>query len=130
SSLLFVEDSPINLKILVASAKRLGYRFETAMDGLQVVDAYRKESFDAVMDIQMPKMDGMEACRAIHQYEWDVRRKSTFIIILTALTSQDAEQMVLDSGANRFFSTRNHLLMRSFRKEFCSSLVRPCTTEY
>jgi CheY-like chemotaxis protein len=110
-SLLLVEDNPINLKLLVASFKKLGHTYSTATDGAQAVAAYRTASttrnprFDIVfMDIQMPVMDGMEASLQIRKYEKMKGLQPTIIIALTALTSLQAEQEALDAGADRFVS--------------------------
>jgi CheY-like chemotaxis protein len=110
-SLLLVEDNPINLKLLVASFKKLGHTYTTATDGAQAVAAYRTASttrnprFDIVfMDIQMPVMDGMEASLQIRKHEKMKGLQPTIIIALTALTSLQAEQEALDAGADRFVS--------------------------
>ncbi len=110
-SLLLVEDNPINLKLLVASFKKLGHTYTTATDGSQAVAAYctalntRNPRFDIVfMDIQMPVMDGMEASLQIRKYEKMKGLQPTIIIALTALTSLQAEQEALDAGADRFVS--------------------------
>jgi signal transduction histidine kinase/CheY-like chemotaxis protein len=106
-SLLLVEDNPINLKLLVASFKKMGHPFETASDGAQAVSAYCKAEgkFDVVfMDIQMPVMNGMEATLEIRKYEKQNGLRSAIIIALTALTSVGAEQEAMDNGVDRFLS--------------------------
>jgi CheY-like chemotaxis protein len=106
-SMLLVEDNPINLKLLVASFKKMGHSYETATDGSEAVSAYRRaeRKFDIVfMDIQMPVMDGMEASVLIRKFEKQNDLPSTIIIALTALTSLQAEQEAMDSGADRFMS--------------------------
>jgi CheY-like chemotaxis protein len=123
-SLLLVEDNPINLKLLIASFKKMGHSYETANDGSQAVAAYRKAEgrFDIVfMDIQMPVMDGMEASLEIRKYEKQNGLVPAIIIALTALTSLQAEQEALDSGADRFMS--KPVSMKKLREvvgEYCS----------
>jgi CheY-like chemotaxis protein len=110
-SLLLVEDNPINLKLLIASFKKMGHAYSTATDGSQAVATYRNADstrsprFNIVfMDIQMPVMDGMEASLQIRKYEKMKGLQPAIIIALTALTSLQAEQEALDAGADRFMS--------------------------
>jgi CheY-like chemotaxis protein len=110
-SLLLVEDNPINLKLLIASFKKMGHAYSAATDGSQAVAAYRNADstrnprFDIVfMDIQMPVMDGMEASLQIRKYEKMKGLQPAIIIALTALTSLQAEQEALDAGVDRFMS--------------------------
>ena len=110
-SLLLVEDNPINLKLLVASFKKMGHHYSTATDGSLAVEAYRdvdstrSPRFDIIfMDIQMPVMDGMEATTEIRKYEKLHELQPAIIIALTALTTLQAEQEALDAGADRFMN--------------------------
>jgi CheY-like chemotaxis protein len=110
-SLLLVEDNPINLKLLVASFKKMGHNYLTATDGSLAVAAYRNANevqsprFDIIfMDIQMPVMDGMEASLEIRKYEKQNGLQPAIIIVLTALTTLQAEQEALDAGADRFMN--------------------------
>jgi signal transduction histidine kinase len=80
--LLLVDDNPINLKLLVAFAKRIGLPFATAFDGAEAVRLYKKaieeeaDPFDCVfMDISMPVMDSFQATVAIRQFEEQQRKE-------------------------------------------------------
>ena len=111
-SLLLVEDNPINLKLLIASFKKMGHSYVTATNGAIAVDAYKSAplpqsypKFDMIfMDIQMPVMNGMEASIEIRKYEKEMSLKPSLIIALTALTSLQAEQEALDAGADQFMN--------------------------
>ncbi len=81
--ILVVEDNPTNQRVVALLLRKWGYRFVTADNGQLALDAYRDGSFGAVlMDCQMPVMDGLEATRAIREFEAGARR--TPIIALTA----------------------------------------------
>ena len=107
TSVLLVEDNAINLKLLVACAKKMKYEYLTATNGAEAVDAYA--SFTGkiplvFMDIQMPVMDGTEAIRRIRQYERDNSLPRSQIVALTALGSNEAKQIALECGADLFLT--------------------------
>jgi signal transduction histidine kinase/CheY-like chemotaxis protein len=124
--LLLVDDNAINLKILVAFAKRLSRPFSTATDGAEAVRLYQKaveekNPFDCLfMDISMPIMDGFQAVAAIRRFE-DEQQNNTHIwnndgmtttpptversciFALTGLGSEQARSSARDSGFDGFF---------------------------
>lgn len=67
---LLVEDNPINQRVATGLLKKLGLTVTVAGNGLEAVEALRRDStaFDVVlMDLQMPVMDGFAATRAIRE---------------------------------------------------------------
>ena len=63
---LVVDDNPINLKLVALMLQKLGVESETAESGAEAIALADEESFDAVlMDIEMPGMNGFEACRQV-----------------------------------------------------------------
>lgn len=81
--ILLVEDVPANQELACAMLANLGHEVVTANDGCAGVEAARTGEFDLIlMDIQMPRMDGFAATRAIHLLEG--RPARTPIIAMTA----------------------------------------------
>ncbi len=67
---LIVEDNPINRKMLQHTLKNIGIESDSAENGLIGFDMAKKERYDVIfMDIQMPVMNGIEATKAIIEYE-------------------------------------------------------------
>ena len=69
-SILIVEDSETNRRVLLKMLEREGFEAETAENGAVAVDAVLQNSFDLVfMDLHMPVMDGYEAIQQIRASE-------------------------------------------------------------
>jgi CheY-like chemotaxis protein len=98
-SILLVDDSEVNLKVASFMLKKLGHQADIATNGIEAIEALEHNSYDIVlMDIQMPKMDGLEATKIIRQ-RW---HQNPRIIFVTSLTNcQDA---CLDAGADDFLT--------------------------
>ena len=66
---LVVDDEEPILELLKYNLEKGGYEVKTALDGAKAVDIARKFVPDLVLlDIMMPKMDGVETCRLLARY--------------------------------------------------------------
>jgi CheY-like chemotaxis protein len=107
SKFLLVDDNPINIKILATYMNRLGQTYSTATNGREAVDAYQAAPglYSCIfMDISMPVMDGFEATRHIRNFERDNSLDKTFILALSGLASESAQQEAYGSGINLFMA--------------------------
>ena len=80
--------------------KRLGYKAEVAVNGLEVLRALQSKPYDVVlMDVQMPEMDGLEATRQIRACGLNTR-----IIAMTAHALEGDREECLHAGMNDYIT--------------------------
>jgi signal transduction histidine kinase/CheY-like chemotaxis protein len=94
--ILAAEDNETNRLILSALLEPAGVELSFAVDGVEAVEAFAKDRFDLVlMDIQMPRMSGLEATRAIRS---SARGAAVPILALTANVMSDQVEAYLAAG--------------------------------
>jgi signal transduction histidine kinase/DNA-binding response OmpR family regulator len=99
--ILLAEDNAVNQKVGLALLKRMGYDADVVANGLEVLDAVHRQTYDVIlMDIQMPEMDGLEAARRITG-QWDVASRPR-LIALTANVFKADHQACLEAGMDEF----------------------------
>jgi DNA-binding NtrC family response regulator len=95
---LVVDDEPNMRKTLSAILRDEGYDVQTADNGEHAVELCKQHLFDVVlMDVRMPKLDGVEAFRRIRRHQEGVR-----VILMSAYREQQLKQEALDDGAIAF----------------------------
>lgn len=88
--ILVVDDGAVVRQLLAAMLARASYEVDVAQDGVTGIEMWEGRSYDFVlMDVQMPRMSGLEATRFIREKEV-LRGGHTRIIAITAFT--DPEQ--------------------------------------
>jgi PAS domain S-box-containing protein len=101
--ILLAEDNIVNQKVAVRILERLGYRPDVAANGLEVLQALQRQTYDVVlMDVQMPEMDGLETTRRIVQ-RWP-RDKRPRLIAMTAYALEGDRERCLEAGMDDYIS--------------------------
>ena len=101
--ILVAEYNPINQKMAKMFMKKLGYRCDTAGNGLEAVEAVRRQKHDLIfMDIQMPEMDGYEATDII--LEESQEPNAPVIIAMTANALSTDREKCLAYGMKDYLS--------------------------
>jgi CheY-like chemotaxis protein/nitrogen-specific signal transduction histidine kinase len=99
--ILLAEDNLVNQKVAIHMLKRIGYQADIVMNGLEAIERLQHHDYDVIlMDLQMPKMDGMEATRRILA-EFPGHRCPT-IIAMTANALEGDRQECLDAGMHDY----------------------------
>ncbi|MFK7921319.1 MAG: response regulator, partial [Bacteroidia bacterium] len=101
-NILVAEDNLVNQKIIQKMLARMGYEIEIAENGLKVLELLEQGKYDLIfMDVQMPKMDGLEVTQQIHT-RWAYKRP--VIIAMTANAMQGDREMCIDAGMDDYIS--------------------------
>jgi signal transduction histidine kinase/ActR/RegA family two-component response regulator len=97
---LVVDDEPVNREVAVMQLEAVDMAVDTAEDGAEGVALARKNSYAAIfMDMQMPKLNGIEATREIRQIPGC---RDTPIIAMTANAFAEDKEQCLKAGMNEF----------------------------
>ncbi len=101
--ILLAEDNLVNQKVAIHMLKRIGYEADVAMNGLEAIELMHQNTYDAIlMDLQMPKMGGLEATRRILN-EFPQHRCPT-IIAMTANALEDDRKACLAAGMQDYIT--------------------------
>jgi putative two-component system response regulator len=100
--LLVVEDGPRDAKLLEAMLSPLNCDVIKAADGEAALRAVARSDVDLILlDLMMPRMDGLEACRRLKNN--DATRKIP-VIMITALDDTESKVRAIDAGADDFIT--------------------------
>lgn len=96
---LLVDDNAINCKVAALALRRLGCEVELAQDGVEAVNMAAQRRYGLIlMDIRMPRMDGLQATREIRK--GGLANQNTPIVALTANAYEEDKQAALAAGMN------------------------------
>ncbi|WP_168186470.1 response regulator [Hydrocoleum sp. CS-953] len=116
--ILLAEDNVVNQKVAINILKNLGYRADIAANGLEVLAALHRQSYDVVlMDVQMPEMDGLTATRQICA-EW-AKDERPCIVAMTANAMQGDREKCLNAGMDDYIA-------KPVRREALSTALSKC----
>jgi signal transduction histidine kinase/ActR/RegA family two-component response regulator len=123
--LLVVDDNEINRVLLKAMLKRLGHEVALAKGGQEAVAVALKSKFDAIlMDISMPKLNGLQATHAI--INGDGPNRTTPIIAVTAHAMPNEQNEYAKAGMLGFIQKPVKLgLLKTTLFSICSSKKKP-----
>ena len=99
---LIADDEPDILEILKYNLQKEGYHVVTAKDGDEAIDKAKMFNPDLiVLDIMMPKKNGVEVCEILRLLP---AFKNTLILFLTALSDENTQVRGLETGADDYIS--------------------------
>lgn len=100
--ILIVDDEPDIRELIEYNLKKEGYQVYTATNGQEAVTEAKRVLPDLIiLDIMMPKMDGIEACRILRTMN---EFKNTFMVFLTARSEEYSEIAGFNVGADDYIA--------------------------
>lgn len=98
--ILLAEDNAVNQKLAVLTLQKMGYRTDIAGNGIEVLDALKRQKYDLIfMDIQMPEMDGEQATKEVIEKYGENRPT---IIAMTANAMEGDREKFIASGMDDY----------------------------
>lgn len=99
---LVVDDVAANRELLEGHLERLGYEVRQARDGMEALESVANEEPDLVLlDIDMPRMDGLTVCRRMKGHP---QRRLIPIVLITAYQDRETRLRGLEAGADDFLT--------------------------
>lgn len=102
--ILIAEDNLVNQKVALYMLEKQGHQVKGAMNGEEALNALEKENFEVIlMDVQMPKMDGLKATREIRSRE-KISGTHIPIIAMTAHAMKGDREQCLTAGMDEYIT--------------------------
>ena len=102
--ILVVDDDTVICNVFAVMLRRAGFEADSAGDGLEGVGMWESGNYDLVlMDVQMPRMDGLEATRIIREKE-RMSGGHTPIVAITAYALHKDKEQCLAAGMDAYVS--------------------------
>jgi len=101
--ILAADDVPENLRLLELKLGAMGHTVVLAHDGQEALDRMKAGGLDlALLDVQMPRLDGLQACRLFRAHETSQGDAHLPVLALTASASDDDRSLTGDAGMDGF----------------------------
>jgi CheY-like chemotaxis protein len=101
--ILLAEDNAINIEFATMVLESRGYAVDVAADGFEAIAAAGRGGYDLVlMDMQMPRLDGLSATRRIRALEGD--RRKLPIVAMTANAMREDAIRCLEAGMDDYIA--------------------------
>jgi len=98
--ILLVEDNPRNMRLLEMTLRAKGYTLLEATDGGEALDmAVRKQPDLIIMDIQLPKVNGLDVTKKLRKTP---EFKNTPIVAITAYAMKGDREKAIEAGCNAY----------------------------
>jgi sigma-B regulation protein RsbU (phosphoserine phosphatase) len=133
ATILVVDDSPVNLRLIVRTLEGRGYRILAAKNGRAALEIARRVGPDLILlDVMMPEIDGFEVCRTLKA---DPATRDAVVVFLSALGEVTDKVTGLELGASDYITkpiqpaevvarVANHLTRQQLEREVRKSRDR------
>ncbi len=102
---LVVDDHAVNQLLASKLLESMGFAVDVAADGMQAVEMTVRRGYQLVlMDVQMPVLDGLQACAEIRAWELEKSKPHTPIVAVTANASAQDREQALAAGMDAYLS--------------------------
>jgi signal transduction histidine kinase len=102
-SILLAEDNEVNQRLACAVLGKLNHNVDVAKNGLIVLEMLKEKFYDLIlMDIEMPKMDGLRATELIRKGDAGINSKNIPIIAITAHVLDEIRDQCIAVGINEY----------------------------
>jgi len=107
--ILLAEDNVVNQKVAVRLLERMGYRPDVVGNGLEALDAVRRQTYDLILlDVQMPEMNGFEVAQTITGESWREHHRPHLIALTANVLNEDRDRC-LAAGMDDFLPKPLHI---------------------
>ena len=102
---LLVEDDKANILVMTMFLRELGYQCDVAMSGIEALEKFSSCAYSLIiMDLNMPRMCGLETARRMREWEKEQQLNPTPILATTGNASDLDREQCFSEGMNEYLS--------------------------